>query len=93
MKHLRIPEPLGAAILLSLLVAILGYGVSRLAEPASEWAARVPEAFREAEYKLQVLKAADAGSDEGDGTPFQSRCRGRHEKSAAGRSEKRQPGR
>ena len=56
LKHFRIPEPLGAAILLSLVVAMLGYGVFRLAEPASEWATRVPEAFRGAEYKLQVLK-------------------------------------
>ncbi len=56
LKHLRIPEPVSAAILLSLLVAVLGYGVSRLAEPASDWAARVPNAFREAEYKLRVFK-------------------------------------
>ena len=56
LKHLKIPEPVGAAILLSLVVAMLGYGVSRLAEPASDWATRVPEAFREAEYKLRVFK-------------------------------------
>ncbi len=56
LKQVKIPEPVGAAILLSLLVAILGCGISRLAEPASDWAARVPDAFREAEYKLQVFK-------------------------------------
>lgn len=56
MKHLKIPEPLSAAILLSLLIAVLGYGVSRLAEPAADWAARVPDAFRLAEYKLRVFK-------------------------------------
>ena len=56
LRQLHIPEPVGAAILLSLVVATLGYGVSRLAEPAADWAARVPDAFREAEYKLRVFK-------------------------------------
>lgn len=56
LKHLKIPEPLGAAILLALLVAVLGYGVSRLAEPASDWSAKLPDAFRAAEYKLQAFK-------------------------------------
>ena len=56
LKQLHIPEPVGAAILLSLVLATLGYGVSRLAEPAADWAARVPDAFREAEYKLRVVK-------------------------------------
>jgi predicted PurR-regulated permease PerM len=56
LKHVKIPEPVSAAILLALVVAFVGYGGSRLAEPASDWAARVPEAFREAEYKLQVFK-------------------------------------
>ena len=56
LKQLYIPEPVGAAILLSLVLATLGYGVARLAEPASDWAARVPDAFREAEYKLRVFK-------------------------------------
>jgi predicted PurR-regulated permease PerM len=56
LKQVRIPEPLSAAILLSLVIIILGYGVSRLAAPASDWAARLPDAFREAEYKLRVFK-------------------------------------
>ncbi len=55
-RIIRIPEPVGAALLLSAVVFLLGAGVSRLAEPAGEWAARAPEAFREAEYKLRVLK-------------------------------------
>ena len=56
LKHFNIPEPVSAAIFLSLLIAALGFGVTRLAEPASEWASRVPDAFREAEYKLRVIK-------------------------------------
>jgi predicted PurR-regulated permease PerM len=56
LKQLYIPEPVSAAILLSLVVATVGYGGSRLAEPASDWAARVPDAFRQAESKLRVFK-------------------------------------
>ncbi|MCC2643330.1 MAG: conserved rane protein of unknown function [Nitrospira sp.] len=56
MKDIRIPEPVGAALLLALFIAIAGYGMSRLAGPAAEWAVKVPHAFREAEYKLQVIK-------------------------------------
>lgn len=56
LRHLYIPEPVGAAILLSLVVAVAGYGASRLAEPASDWAARVPDAFLELEYKLRAIK-------------------------------------
>ncbi len=56
MKQLHVPEPLGAALLLVLLVASLGYGVSRLSEPAAEWVERAPAALREAEHKLRVLK-------------------------------------
>lgn len=56
MKRMYIPEPIGAAMLLFLLVGLLGYGVSRLSEPAAEWVDRAPAAFREAEVKLRVLK-------------------------------------
>lgn len=56
MKRIRIPEPAGAALLLSVMIFVIVYGVSRLAEPASEWAARAPDAFSEAEYKLRVIK-------------------------------------
>lgn len=56
LKQWRVPEPLGATILLSLFVAVLGYGTSRLAEPAAEWTMKVPVALREAEFKLQVFK-------------------------------------
>jgi predicted PurR-regulated permease PerM len=56
MKRLGIPEPLGAALLLAMIICIVGYGITRLAEPAAQWAAKAPEAFGEAEYKLRVLK-------------------------------------
>ncbi|HEX2055979.1 MAG TPA: AI-2E family transporter, partial [Nitrospiraceae bacterium] len=56
MKKMKIPEPIGAAILLSMVVVILAYGLSWLAEPAAEWIAKAPDAFIEAEYKLSMLK-------------------------------------
>lgn len=59
LRHLKrfwIPEPIGAAILLSSVILVLGGGISRFAEPAAEWAAKAPDALREAEYKLRVLK-------------------------------------
>lgn len=56
MKRIKIPEPAGAAVLLSMMLFVIVYGVSRLAEPALQWAARAPDAFSEAEYKLRVIK-------------------------------------
>jgi predicted PurR-regulated permease PerM len=56
MKNMKIPEPIGAALLLSMVVLILAYGLSRLAEPAAEWIAKAPDALIEAEYKLSMLK-------------------------------------
>jgi predicted PurR-regulated permease PerM len=56
MKKLKIPEPIGAALLLAAVVIVLASGLSRLAEPAAEWLAKAPTAFTEAEYKLRVLK-------------------------------------
>ena len=56
MKKLKIPEPMGAALLLSMIVLVLAYGLSRLGEPAAEWIAKAPAALTEAEYKLRVLK-------------------------------------
>jgi predicted PurR-regulated permease PerM len=56
MKKAKIPEPVGAALLLATIVITLAYGLSRLAEPAAEWVARTPAALSEAEYKLRVLR-------------------------------------
>ena len=63
----RVPEPLGAALLLAALLGIGLYGVYRLAGPASVWLDSAPESLRRIETKLrairkpveQVSKAAD----------------------------------
>ena len=83
LKQVKIPEPVGAAILLSLLVAILGYGVSRLAEPASDWAKGAGRCPR-SRIQASSLQATDAGSDEGHRAAFQGCHIGRDEKSSTG---------
>src|SRR5436190_5632677 len=39
LKRARVPEPLGAALVVGALATIVGIGVSQLFEPASEWPA------------------------------------------------------
>ena len=56
LKQHHVPEPLGAAIVLVAVGSVIGYGVYRLSEPAAEWVAKAPGAFRQIEYKLGVLK-------------------------------------
>jgi predicted PurR-regulated permease PerM len=56
MRKIKIPEPIGAALLLSMILFAVLYGLSRLAEPAAQWIAKAPAALTEAEYKLRVLK-------------------------------------
>ena len=56
MKRMNIPEPIGAAFVLSIVVLVVAYGLLRLSEPAAEWIARAPDTFSAAEHKLRVLK-------------------------------------
>jgi predicted PurR-regulated permease PerM len=56
MKRFKMPEPIAAGILLLFVICLLGLGIARFAEPAAEWAAKAPDALREAEYKLRVFK-------------------------------------
>jgi predicted PurR-regulated permease PerM len=56
LKRMHIPEPVSATFLLSIVVIGLGYGVTLLSEPATDWLEKAPHVFREAEYKLRVIK-------------------------------------
>src|SRR5688572_30474051 len=59
MTRLRIPEALGAAILLLILVAVLVSGVVLLSGPASDWLGRAPESLEKVERKIRsVLNSA-----------------------------------
>ena len=55
-KRLRIPEPLGAAIVVASLVCVLGFGVYALIEPASEWIEKAPDTVKDIESKLSGVK-------------------------------------
>jgi predicted PurR-regulated permease PerM len=56
LKRARIPEPLGAAVVvLTLLAATVG-AVYGLAGPAKEWGSKLPASIREAENRLQKLR-------------------------------------
>jgi predicted PurR-regulated permease PerM len=51
----HIPQALGAVVVLAGFIGLISFGVSRLAQPAAEWAARAPESLREAERKVRHL--------------------------------------
>ena len=53
---IRINAPFGAALVLLSLVGLLIYGVSRLAEPASDWLEKAPYSLRQIEQKILPLK-------------------------------------
>jgi len=55
LKSLRVPEPLGAALVLAALIAFVGVAFYGLSYPAATWAARAPESVRKVESKLRPL--------------------------------------
>ncbi|MEO8227401.1 MAG: AI-2E family transporter [Gemmatimonadota bacterium] len=56
MHRIRIPVPLGAAILVLSLVGALGFGVYELSGPAQTWVASAPASMKKVEAKLRVLR-------------------------------------
>lgn len=56
LARLRIPPPLGAALVLVTILAGVGYGASWLAEPAATWMGQLPQSLRQIETKLRHLK-------------------------------------
>ncbi|MGE0119068.1 MAG: AI-2E family transporter [Dongiaceae bacterium] len=53
----RIPESIGAALVLAVGVAGVGYGVFSLSAPAAEWIVRIPESLTTLERHFRVIKA------------------------------------
>jgi predicted PurR-regulated permease PerM len=53
MKRLRVPEPVGATLVVATLVAGLALSVYALSWPASEWMAKAPESLRRIEDRVQ----------------------------------------
>jgi predicted PurR-regulated permease PerM len=56
LKRARIPEPLGAALVIIALLGTAGTAVYGLVGPAKEWAAKLPSSMREAEDRLRALR-------------------------------------
>lgn len=52
----RLPEPVGAALVLVLLLGGLGAGAYTLSDPATEWLQKAPASLRAVEAKLRKLK-------------------------------------
>lgn len=52
----RLPEPVGAALVLVVLLAVVGLAVFQLSGPASTWFERAPYTFYKIEQRLKELK-------------------------------------
>jgi predicted PurR-regulated permease PerM len=56
LKRVRIPEPVGAALVLLGLLGVLGIGVYTLSDPARVWVGRVPQTVAHAQERLRALR-------------------------------------
>jgi predicted PurR-regulated permease PerM len=56
MKRWRLPEPLGAAVLVLGLAAAFASGAYLLFDPAKQWLENAPRTLRQAEYKLRGIR-------------------------------------
>ena len=56
LRRARIPQPLGALIVMVIVLASLGAVVDRLIEPASSWLAKAPQSLGQIERKTRSLK-------------------------------------
>ncbi len=58
LRRFRLPEPLGAAIVIFGLLTLTGIGVYRLAGPASEYVALAPQSIETVRHKLQSMRGS-----------------------------------
>ncbi len=56
LKRLRVPEPVGAGLVILGFVGAVAAGGYQLSAPAAEWVERAPESLRRIEYKLRDLR-------------------------------------
>ena len=56
LKRARIPEPLGAALVIIVLLGTAGASVYGLAGPAKEWVAKLPSSIRDAQDRLRQIR-------------------------------------
>jgi predicted PurR-regulated permease PerM len=55
LARFHVPPPLGAAVVVVLLVGAIGGGAYELAGPAQRWATRAPQSFVKAEIRLRAI--------------------------------------
>jgi predicted PurR-regulated permease PerM len=56
LKKIRVPEFLGSALILLILLGAVSYGVSQLYDPAAEWINGAPKNFRQIERKIRGIR-------------------------------------
>ena len=56
LKHLHLPEPVGAAVVVAPLVAALVVAAGSVSAPAAEWIDKAPAIIQDLEYKLRGVK-------------------------------------
>jgi predicted PurR-regulated permease PerM len=55
-RRLRVPEPVGALLVVLGLVGVLGFAVYQLSTPAAEWVRRAPQSLKQLERKVKKLR-------------------------------------
>ncbi|MGZ8398479.1 MAG: AI-2E family transporter [Gemmatimonadales bacterium] len=55
-NYLRLPAPLGAGIVVVVLLGLVGFGATRLAPAAGAWVARAPESIATLKRRIQPLR-------------------------------------
>ena len=55
-NYFHLPVPLGAGIVIILLLSLVGFGATRLAPAATEWVARAPESIATLKRRIQPLR-------------------------------------
>jgi predicted PurR-regulated permease PerM len=60
LAQVKIPLPVGAALLLIGFFGLVGYGISVLARPTAEWLQKAPAGFTELQHKLLPVKESVA---------------------------------
>jgi predicted PurR-regulated permease PerM len=56
LERLRVPVPIGAALLVASLLGVIGFGVYSLADPARVWMARAPASIQRVQARLHELR-------------------------------------
>jgi predicted PurR-regulated permease PerM len=56
LARFRIPAPVGAALILFVLLGTLGFGIYQLTLPARDWMVKLPETARQIDRKLKGIK-------------------------------------